>query len=172
MRRARPPLDAAALDALALGYVGRFATTQAKLAQYLRRKLAERGWTDEAEPPVEAIVARLAASGFVDDRAFADARGAALGRRGYGARRVAVALKIAGVGEAEGEQALAAAIDSGWDNALAFARRRRIGPYAAEAADRAGRERATAALIRAGHPIGIARRIAAARPGKVPERDD
>ena len=37
------PLDAAALDRLALRYVERFATTRGKLADYLRRKMRERG---------------------------------------------------------------------------------------------------------------------------------
>jgi regulatory protein len=171
MRRARPPLDAAALDALALTYVGRFATTQAKLGTYLKRKLAERGWAGNGPAPVATIVERLAASGFVDDHAFADARGAALVRRGYGARRVAVALRVAGVDEEAGADALAAAEEGAWASALAFAKRRRIGPFAAEAADRAGRERAIGALIRAGHSAAIARRIATAAPGQVPERD-
>ena len=43
-RKPRPPLNAAKLEELALGYVGRFATSRAKLLSYLKRKLRERGW--------------------------------------------------------------------------------------------------------------------------------
>jgi regulatory protein len=171
MKRERPPLDAAKLDELALGYVGRFATTRAKLRRYLERKLFERGWSGGDPPPVERIVERLADSGFVDDAGFADGRGAALTRRGYGVRRVAAALRDAGIDEASGADAIASAHEAEWESALAFARRRRIGPFAAAEADRKGRERAVAALLRAGHPMALARRIASAAPGRVPERD-
>ena len=52
------PLDAARLNGLALAYAARFAVSAAKLADYLRRKLRERGWEGEGEPPLEALVAR------------------------------------------------------------------------------------------------------------------
>jgi len=41
-RGERPPLDAEGLERLGLFYAGRYATTRAKLADYLRRKLRER----------------------------------------------------------------------------------------------------------------------------------
>ena len=61
-RKARPPLDAAKLEELALGYVGRFATSRAKLRTYLQRKLRERGWDGEAEPPIEALADKFEGS--------------------------------------------------------------------------------------------------------------
>jgi len=91
----RPPLDSAALEQAALGYAGRYATTRAKLGAYLARKLRERGWAEAGAPPVERLVERMAAQGYVDDRAFAAARAAALGRRGYGERRVSEAARAA-----------------------------------------------------------------------------
>jgi regulatory protein len=91
------PLDRAGLDRLAIAYVGRYATTRAKLAAYLRRKLAERGWEGPGPAPVEAIVERCAELGYVDDRAFAEARAVSLTRRGYGPRRLAAALLGAGI---------------------------------------------------------------------------
>jgi regulatory protein len=163
--RARPPLDADGLQALALHYLGRYATTRAKLRDYLRRKLAERGWAGEEPAPVEAVVARCAALGYVDDAAFAAARGAGLSRRGYGARRIADALRAAGVEGEDAAPARAAAESEALDAALRFARRRRIGPFAATLADRDDRRRALAAMLRAGHDLEIARRIVAAAPG-------
>ena len=58
-RRATTPLDAAALDRIALRYVERFATTRARLADYLRRKIRERGWDGEPVDPA-AIAERFA----------------------------------------------------------------------------------------------------------------
>lgn len=171
-RRTRPttPLDSAALERLALRYVERFATTRARLADYLARKLRERGWTEgAAEPDLAALAERLAGLGYIDDRAFAEARAAAMGRRGLGERRVRQALRFAGV-EAEDTEALAPAIAAeATASALAFARRRRIGPYAREAPDPRGRERQVAAMVRAGHSPTLAWTIARMAPGDEPE---
>ena len=168
--RDRRPYDEAALEQAALNYAARFATTRRKLSDYLRRKLREHGWEGEADPPVERLVERLARLGYVDDRGFARGRAAALLRRGYGERRIDAALRAAGVDEADIE--VAEDGQAGWEAALKLAERRRIGPFAADAADRAGRERAMAILIRAGHPPSRARRIAAAPPGVVPAWDE
>jgi len=73
-RRPRPPLDPAKLDELALAYVGRFATSRAKLTNYLARKLRERGWGGERDPDIPAVAERLARLGYVDDAAYAVAK--------------------------------------------------------------------------------------------------
>ncbi len=171
-RKARPPLDGGGLERLALHYAGRYATTRAKLAAYLVRKLGERGWAGDGEPPVAKLVERFAELGYVDDQAFASARAAALGRRGYGARRIDQALKIAGIGEEDAAPARAAAEDGAWEAALRFAQRKRIGPYAAEPLDRPARERAFAAMLRAGHQMDTVRRVLDARPGEIPIPDN
>lgn len=170
-RRQAPPLDAETLERLAVGYAGRYATTRAKLRAYLARKLRERGWAETTEPPVERLVERCAALGYVDDKAFATAKAASLGRRGFGIRRVDTAFHSAGIDEEDGEEARALAREGEWDAALRFAERKRIGPFAALEADSDARRKALGALLRAGHPMEIARPIAAARPGEVPERD-
>jgi len=165
-RRPRPPLDHPALERLALRYVERFATTRARLAAYLARKIAECGWDGEPLADPVALADHFAERGYIDDRGFAETRAAALTRRGLGARRVEQALRHAGIGEEDrqeiGEEVRASAEAS----ALAFARRRRIGPFARVVADRAQRERHVAAMVRAGHPLAIARRIASLVPGE------
>lgn len=155
------PLDAAALQALALAYVGRYATTRAKLTHYLERKIATRGWDEEGEPPIAAIVARFVERGYIDDAAFAIARGAALGRRGYGARRVVEALRAAGVESHDTAPAEQIAREEAVEAALRYAKRRHIGPFAREQ-DRSpeARRRAFGSLLRAGHESAIARQIA------------
>ena len=169
-RRVVPPLDAAALDRLALRYVERFATTRGRLAAYLTRKIRERGWDGDPADPV-AVAERMAALGYVDDRAFAEARGTALARRGFGARRVTADWRAAGIGE-EDAGALAPEVEArAVEAALAFARRKRIGPYGTGEVDRDLRHKHLAAMLRAGHGMDLARRIVALAPGEdLPEQ--
>jgi regulatory protein len=152
---------------MALRYVERFATTRGKLSAYLRRKVRERGWEEDAPPAdPEALAERLAGLGYIDDRAFAEARATSMGRRGLGARRVSEALRFAGIGEEDAE-AVAPIVEADvMASALAFARRRRIGPYAREAPDPATRERQVAAMVRAGHAPRLAWKIARMAPGE------
>ena len=146
------------MRALALHYVAKYATTQAKLAFYLRRKIKERGWANETDPPVDLIVTYCVEAGYVDDRVFAQGRAAALGRRGFGPARVSQALQIAGVHR----DIRAAVVPSDSDAVAAadrFARRRRIGGYGDGTADPAQRRRQFAAMLRAGHSAAVARRF-------------
>jgi regulatory protein len=170
-RRERPPLDAEGLERLGLFYAGRYATTRAKLADYLRRKLRERGWSGDGAPPVEALVARFAGLGYVDDAAFARAKTGSLLRRGYGERRVEQALKAAGIDAEDAAPAREEAGRGAEQAALRFARRRRIGPYAEAPHDWETRQKAAAAMLRAGHSLDLVRRILAASPGDIPDPD-
>jgi len=161
-KRAKPPLDEAGLRDLALSYAARFASTGARLEAYLARKLKERGVATDADGrelriDVPALVARLVELGYVDDAAYARMRARDLGARGYGARRVEQALWAAGVDEAirdetaPGEAARRRA-------AVLMATKRRLGPFGGRGADaadplaaRKAREKAVAAMLRAGH---------------------
>lgn len=171
-RKPRPPLDRTGLERLALHYVGRYATTRAKLSAYLVRKIKERGWAEETEPPVQGMAERFAELGYIDDQAFASARAAALQRRGYGGRRIHQTLKAAGIAQEDGAPAMAAANEGAWAAALRFAERKRIGPYAAQPLDRPARERAFAAMARAGHQMDTIRRVLDAAPGEIPNPDN
>ena len=162
-RRPIPPLDQAALERLALRYVERFSTTRARLADYLRRKILERGWDGPAADPA-AIAAHLAELGYVDDRAFGEARARAMGRRGLGKRRVDGALRQAGSEENDAEALAPAIVDQAVTAALTFARKKRIGPFALDPADRPLREKQLGAMVRAGHDFALARRIVAMAP--------
>ena len=172
-RKPRPPLDAAALEQLALFYVGRFATSQRKLVEYLTRKLRERGFDGEA-PDLPALAARFAEIGYVDDRAFAEGRARSLGVRGYGKGRVRQALHAAGIGEEDAAPALTQADEGSWAAALRHAEKKRIGPWARDLpadplARRAAVQKAIGSMIRAGHGFAAAKAIASAEPGEVPE---
>ena len=172
VRRPRPPLDSARLDELALAYVGRFATTRAKLSTYLKRKIAERGWAGGRPAEIDSVVGRLERLGYVDDAAYALAKSRSLTGRGYGERRVRQALRAAGVGEEHSLQAREHASAEAVEAALRFARRRRLGPFGGGVGggdERAVRERALAAMIRAGHDFALSKAILALEPGSDPD---
>lgn len=155
------------LDRLALRYVERFATTRGKLRTYLARKLRERGWAGDAPADVAALAERMADLGYIDDRGFAEARVGAMGRRGLGRRRIAGALRAAGIEGADSDAVQPAIEDQAEASAIAFARRRRIGPFARDEVDRPTRERQLAAMLRAGHDFDRARRVMAMTPEDV-----
>ncbi len=167
-RRNPQPLSQTRLEELALAYVARFATTQGKLRDYLQRKLRERGWAEEGEPDLDALVARYCELGYVNDEAWARMKAGSLLRRGYGARRVGEALGHAGVDE---DLRHAARPDEGAERraALVLARRRRFGPFAAQPADRPTHEKHIAAMLRAGHRLDMARAIVEAESPEAAE---
>lgn len=157
-RRNPQPLTSARLEEMALAYVARFATTQAKLRGYLQRKLRERGWEGDGAPPIDELVRRYVELGYVDDATWARMKAGSLSRRGYGARRIGEALGQGGV-EEELREEFAPDEATERQAALVLARRRRFGPFAALPADRPQREKHLAAMLRAGHRLDIARRI-------------
>jgi regulatory protein len=146
---------------MALGYVARFATSAAKLESYLIRKIRERGWAGDRPADPAAVAERLVSLGYIDDEAYARAKSGGLLRRGYGPRRVDQALGAAGIaaevrdevraGEAEERRA-----------AVAFASRRRLGPWsrtAGQPADREARQKHIAAIVRAAQGFEAARAV-------------
>ena len=170
--RRRPPLDSGRLEELALRYVGKYATTRRKLRAYLARKIRERGWSEPREPELDALADRFCELGYVDDAAYALAKSRALSSRGYGKRRLDEKLRLAGVEEEDGMAARDHADAEAVEAALRFAERRRIGPFGSEPPDPNRREKAIAAMLRAGHSFGIARAIAGMAPGAPVDVDE
>jgi regulatory protein len=151
-RGARRQYDAAALEAAAFHYLGRYASSVENLRRVLARKTEDRS-------AIEAVVAKCVRLGLVDDRSYAAGRSASLARAGASRRAIAERLRAKGVdaeairGALEGKSDLAAA--------SALARRRRLGPYRPEAQRAAFREKDLAALARAGFPLDVAREVLA-----------
>lgn len=146
-------------------YVGRFATSRAKLRSYLQRKIRERGWEGDREPDLAALADRFAGLGYIDDAAFALGKARSLSLRGYGKKRLSDQLHAAGIEEDHRGEACSHADEQAVAAAIRFAQRRRIGPFASAEPDRAGREKAIAAMIRAGHGFALARAITILPPG-------
>jgi regulatory protein len=152
-------IDAAMLEDWALSYLARYASTAENLRQMLRRRVRRRLGSDAAfqaeagggEPLIEALIVRCRAAGLVDDAAYAANRAHRGVARGRSLRRIAAELARQGVGAADAAAAIATLHDGTADPdlaaAVAFVKRRRIGPFRAAPAQR---ERDLAALARAG----------------------
>jgi len=179
--RARGPRKATPkhLENAALHYLGRFASSAENLKRVLMRKVQRSARihgtdVDEDRATVERLVAQFARAGLVDDAAYAAARAASLHRRGAAPKLIAARLREKGVAAEPIADVLKALGDGGAADvelaaAINLARRRRLGPYSprgrakGRATDkrRAGRERekALAALARAGFSYDVARRV-------------
>jgi regulatory protein len=135
-------IDAALLEEWALSYLGRYASTAENLRQVLRRRvrrfLAAEGSADrEGALPVgkliDALVERYRETGLVNDAAYAAGRARRGVTQGRSLRRIAAGLAAKGVGAADTAAAIAGLRDEAADPelaaAIAFARRRRLGPF-------------------------------------------
>lgn len=168
MPRSSPPsVTPAALEAAALEYLERYASSVENLRRVLMRRVeraARAGAIERSEgrERVAAIVERLRARRLVDDAAYADGRTRSLNRQGRSRAAIARTLAAKGVEPGAIEAALAALAETGETDvhaALRFARRRRLGPFRAAKERAARRDRDLAALGRAGFSYDVARRV-------------
>jgi regulatory protein len=165
-KKTAPPLNEERLRGLALHYVGKYATTQSKLAAYLTRKIRDRGWDGERHADVAALVEQFAKLGYVNDAQFAEARSRSFIARGYGKRRLDEDLRASGITDGDANEAKEHMAESAFTSAQNFARRKRIGPYATELAPPEKRQKQLQAFLRAGHGFDLARRFVQAGPGE------
>lgn len=166
--------DPELLHQAALAHIARYPATRARLLQVLRRRIARWARAAEGEPQAidravsaaeaaaREVVERLAASGLVDDAAFATARARRLARSGSSRLQIAAHLARHGVGERERAAALPDDPAAELTAALRFVRKRRIGPFRpGPLPDAVAGRRELAALARAGYPAAIARAVLA-----------
>ncbi len=164
-----PPPDERSLHEAALRYLTRYAATQAGLMRVLARRVERWAHAAAAEPEAvaaakraaQAVVARLVAAGAVDDAAFAAGRARSLARAGRSRRAIAAHLAAKGV-----PAALTAALpddpEAEFTAALAYARRRRMGPFRTETGpvpDPTQAQRDLARMARAGFTQDVAIRV-------------
>jgi regulatory protein len=160
------PIRKADLEKAALRYLARFAATVDSLRRVLLRRV-ERAGGDPAQGAVLVadLIARYQAAGILDDRRYAEAKSRSLMGRGRSLRGVRQYLAGRGVDGEVIDDALAGlaveADGAGPDAAaaLAYARRRRLGPFRPPASRHEHRLRDLAALGRAGFSWEIARAI-------------
>jgi len=152
------------LQRAALHYLERYSAPAAQLRRVLARKivLSCRHHGEDPATHMQAlddVVARCVSSGLVDDRRFAEARAAALRRKGQSQRAVAAKLAAKGVSrELVGEVAAVEAVDE-LASARTAARRRRLGPWRASERRTEFRQKDLAALTRLGFGYATARAV-------------
>ena len=155
---ATAPIDRALIEAWALFYLGRYASSAENLRRVLERRVRRRVASDDeavrtARDLIEELVARYRASGLLDDAAYAAGRARRGVARGRSLRRIAAGLAAKGVGAVDAAAAVAALGDGGNAElaaACAFARRRHLGPYRRDPLAAADRRREFAAFALAG----------------------
>lgn len=166
----RPPKKATArhLENVALWYLQRFAASADSLRRVLMRRVeksarAHDTGRNEGAAFVEDILMRFRRSGLLDDRVYAEGRTRNLNRRGISTQGIRARLAAKGVGADDIAVALAMLHDETAEPdlaaAIAYARRRRIGPWRIRDDREERRERDLAALARQGFGYDIARRV-------------
>jgi len=163
-------LDAASLEAAALRYLERYASSAANLRRVLMRRVRRTEDAAEAEAAaarIEPLVEKLERLGLLDDARYAEAKAASLHRAGASRRHIEGRLAQQGVDGEHIADALAEIAATTPDPELAaaatLARRRRLGPYRTAPRREGEEHRELGIFARAGFPLDIARRILACR---------
>lgn len=166
----RPPKEplGEVLRATALAYLERFPASAARTRQVLERRIRRYcSLVPEADPAtyVEAIpplIDSLRAGGYIDDSAYAKGLRASLARKGVPARVAAQKMRTKGIApdlvDATFAQDIAQEGPQEHLCALRFARRKKLGPFAAHGREKPF-EKAMAAFARAGFDYETAARI-------------
>jgi regulatory protein len=163
-------VDRALIERWALAYLGRFASSAENLRRVLLRRVRKRLPDDRAAAAgaaamIDAVVAGYRAAGVVDDAAYAAGRARSRLRRGQSLRTIRAGLAAKGVAAEDAQAAIAALGEDGDPEraaAVAFARRRRLGPFRRGAGDlTADRAKELAAFARAGFSRGVAEAVLA-----------
>lgn len=171
MKRTASPITAKYLQNAAVFYLERYASSAEGLRRVLRRRvskarLLEAPVMDNVDEAIEAVVQKFVAAGLLDDRAFAQTKARSLHRRGLSGRLTRQRLQVAGVGREDVDKAMEALDDElgtapaerEIQAALAFARRRRLGPYRMKDRE-ANKARDLASMARAGFAYALARKV-------------
>ena len=154
------------LERAALHYLERYASSSENLRRVLMRRVERSARThgtdhEEGAAAVDEIVRKFKEWGYLNDRAYAEMRVGGLHRRGTSRRAIRHRLALKGVPEDDIEAALEALaseiVDPDRRAAIAYARRRRIGPWRRDDRDRDRfRDRDLAALGRQGFSFDVA----------------
>ncbi len=161
------------LERAGLYYLERYATSVENFRRVLMRKVLRSAQAHDDDPAtgaalVDALVARYADAGLLDDRRYAEAQARALFGRGLAVRAIGARLRAKGVAADDIEAALGTlgqeervatrdALDL--KAACVFARKRRLGPYRKKADGREQRNKELAAMGRAGFGYEISRKV-------------
>ena len=130
-------MTAAALHEAALDYLARYAASTTRLRRVLerrvRRRTADRNAIEAARQIIAEIIAKLTAQGLLEDGRYAATRAESLTRQGRSRRWIEAKLSADGIASPLIRNALEALPGSRAQSelaaAVAFAKRRRFGPF-------------------------------------------
>jgi regulatory protein len=133
----RAAITREALQEAALDYLARYMASTTRLRRVLerrvRRRTADRGIQEAARTVIAEVIAALTAQGFLEDGRYALARAESLTRQGRSRRWIEAKLIADGIAVDLIRTALENLPGSGPQSelaaAIAFAKRRRFGPY-------------------------------------------
>jgi regulatory protein len=160
--KAAEPLTLRRLEELAVGYLNRFDCTTQKLKQHLRGRARKLGGGAEADAWIAQIIERYQASGMLDDARFAKNFASQLTTRGKSARAISQKLAQRGVpSDIAGELMAARKQDepgAELEAAIAYVRKRRLGPHRSPEKREEYRHKDLASLARQGFSFDIAKK--------------
>jgi regulatory protein len=165
-RRPPPEPTEPLLHDAAVAHLAKYGATQAGVVRVLDRRIARwahatgdpDGRATAAKAAARAIVAKLAASGAVDDGAFAASRARSLQRAGKSGRAIGAHLAAKGVPKTLADDAVPDDEARELAAAVIHARKRRLGPFRkTDDATPEQRCRELGSLARAGFSHGVAR---------------
>jgi regulatory protein len=166
------------LENAALHYLERFASSSANLRRVMLRKIDRSiahwgGAREDHLAQLDAVIAKLARLGYLDDAAYAEAKVRALHRQGKGTRTIRATLAAKGVGTEEAVAALDTLAEDvaepDFAAAVRLAKKRRLGPFRRDGRADA-RNKDLAALARAGFDFDTCRRVIDAESAEVLEQ--
>ena len=169
-RTARRPATPDYLERAGLYYLQRFASSTAHFKTIMRHKVKRRGLGDGVTPEtaegwIDDLTARFVRAGLLDDHAYAAARAQSLHRQGRPARFIERDLMVKGISRAMIDEVLSAVFADMADPdllaAIAYAKRRRLGPFRRDASPLSAEafRKMLATFARAGFSYGIAKRV-------------
>jgi regulatory protein len=163
------PVTQRYLENAATYYLGRYASCEENLKRVLDRKVRRRneGHTapsHEQTQWIDATAAKCVRLGLVDDAEYARARVFSMHRSGKSERVIRGTLKQKGVGAAEiGAAMQILRAEKGetleLDAAIAYARRRRFGPFRTKPGDADKLRKEMASFARAGYGYSLALKV-------------
>ena len=161
-KEAKPPLTRQKLEELALSYLNRFDCSGSKLKSQLTARVRKLGGPPEAFGWIDELLQRYRSSGLVDDARFAKNLASQLGARGKSSRAIAQKLAQRGVpGEVASElmsERKQSEPGAELSAALAYVRKRRLGPYRSAEKREEYRHKDLASLARQGFSFDIAKK--------------
>ncbi len=157
------------LQNAAMHYLERFSTSKANLKRVLLSRVARSAKAHGTDPHeglawIEALLDKLEGLGYLNDAVYAENKAESMNRRGKPSNQVRWALKMKGVDQDTTEASMTKLSDELGEEpdraaALAFARKKRLGPYRPPELREAHKTKDIQALARAGFGWDLAREI-------------